>query len=673
MAERILLALYQTGNDTFPQELDTSADSATLAGLTIHASGTGIVMNSKKITGLGSATASGDAIAYGQTAAELQDLTITGSVTNDGHAATKAYVDAKVLTGAAMKEAVLHDSQLDDTDGINAAVALTIATNPGSGDTIVISDGTTTRTYGAGTGGDVQYTIGGTVADTMQNLATAIEGDGSAIWGAVFTTDLDAIDADGVVVIIEDANSGTAPYIYGTWGTQANCQIVDYSAETDYTKKTTEALPTPTPSATNFGFRRTQANLTDGEVHNSLESDTLFAWDDSGDTWQYYSGLSSMPDATAASGGGTKGKITVDSDYGLAVASGILTINLETDGAIVFDSSNKGLEINLESSNPTLAITTNELGVKYNSQKALTATASGLEVTVETDGAIVFDASNYGLEVNLESSNPTLQISTNELGVKYNSQKALTATASGLEVTVETDGAIVFDASNYGLEVNLESTNPTLAISTNELGVNFDSTSGLEQDAGGLKLKIASANELSLDSSGLNVEGVPTEFNIGASAVSANVTAANVNTLVAGSTSNADSLHTHSALEVDEAERIENDINVDEAVAAGDPIYWTATGDRIGKALANDVSKSWVSGIAVTAQATPGSPTNVVTQGKAAGVLGGGGSNGARYWLQGSGGIGTTKPASGERLIMVGFGMNANDLFVLIHDFGMRA
>ena len=403
--------LYWDDSDGAYSEQATDSE-LTIGGLAVG----NIALNSSthKITGVAAATASGGVLVYGQSGGSLTGLTVDtsnlaltgGSVltglpsspSGDTEATSKAYVDQLAISGGTVKEAILYNTQLDNTDGINAAGALAIATLPISGDTIILSDGTTTRTYGATAGGDVQYTIGGTVAATMQNLATAITDDGTAIWGAVFTTDLDGIDSDGVVVIIEDANSGTAPYIYGTWDTQASCQIVDFTDEADYTKKTLSTLPVPTPAASNFGIRRTQVNLLDGEIHLSLENGTTYSWDDSGNTWQTLSGAGSIPDATAASGGGVKGKVTFDSDYGLSVSSGTATINLETDGAIVFDSSNKGLEINLEASNPSFQISTNELGLKIYASGGLVKDANGVSVKID-DTPDTLDVDSDGLKV----------------------------------------------------------------------------------------------------------------------------------------------------------------------------------------------------------------------------------------------------------------------------------
>jgi hypothetical protein len=296
-----------------------------------------------------------------------------------GDVVIKSQLDAAVIAGGQVKELLLHEDQLNDAEGILASVAFYIANNPTSGDQVILTDGTTTRSYGFGTGGDVTVTIGATAADTMQNLATAIEGDGLAIWGAAFSTDLDSINAGGVVVITEDDNDGTASKIYGnTWGTPADGQIVDYGGETQYNKKTSSQLPGSLPGSTNFGFRRTQASLSAGEIHYIEEKDVLWAWDSDTDTWMTMTGPFSIPDATGDSGGGIKGKITVDTDFGLAVALGVLSINLDATPGLEFNSG--------------------ALRVKTDGAHGIVLGASGVEIEID-DTPDTLDVDADGLKV----------------------------------------------------------------------------------------------------------------------------------------------------------------------------------------------------------------------------------------------------------------------------------
>jgi len=139
-------------------------------------------------------------------------------------------------------------------------------------------------------------------------------------------------------------------------------------------------------------------------------------------TFVQSSGSGSVPDATSGSGGGTKGKVTFDSDFGLSVTSGVA-------------------KIVLESSTPTLKFTSGELGVKFST------TTSGLEATAS------------GLSIDTEASNPTLQISgTNELGVKFDSTGGLATSVSGLIVQVDgttitkPSGILQANASALGVE-----------------------------------------------------------------------------------------------------------------------------------------------------------------------------------------------------------------------------
>lgn len=574
MAARKPLFLGSAG---FHKAMPTT-DSITLGGLTM---GGNIDMNSAgKIINCVAADANSEVLSYGQSSASWLDLTITGSVTNDTHAATKAYVDATAITGGPVKEAVLTNDQLHTTQGINAAIFLALQNQAANDDRVVLTDGTTTRTYYFGTGtGDVQVTIGADANASMQNLATAINGDGSAIWGAYYSTQLSAIDANGII-IWDDTTSQAVSKIYGTNWDAGDCQIVDFGGETDYTKQTLTDIPSSAPGSTNFGFRRTKANLTNGEMHIDLQWDIIFCWDDDSDVWQAYSGSGSVIDATGASGGGTKGKATFDSDKGLSVTSGIAKINLDTN-------------------------------------------------------------------------------------------------------------------------------------------------SGLEFNSGGLRVKVASSNEITRDATGLYTEGVPDQFKINGVATNTLVSAGNLQTLVASG--NADSLHDHTATsvtlnhsdlsnvgtddhhaqahvvtgasdhnesglttgyvltataadafawqtpaEATAAEKIENSYDTaTDATTNGDPIYINGN-STLGKADADTAAKARVAGIIRTGAGAAGSTVEIVTHGPCPDILSGATAN-TPYYLQSGGGIGTSLPGAGKRVVLVGYAIDATDLFVKLEDYGQKA
>jgi len=219
----------------------------------------------------------------------------------------------------------------------------------------------------------------------MQNLANAINGDVSAIWGAVFTTDLETINAGGVIILIEDttAAGASSSRVYTTsYTTAADCQLVEFASgatptvDVDYQNSASTAITTD-PGAGRFGLRRQMSALATNEIHFTRNDDTQYSWDPDASTWQVLSGPSSIPDATAASGGGIKGKITVDSDYGLAVASGVLSINLDATPGLEF---NAGALRALVNPNGGLERVTAGLGVKVVSVDRLSVGASGLDV-----------------------------------------------------------------------------------------------------------------------------------------------------------------------------------------------------------------------------------------------------------------------------------------------------
>ena len=601
------------GVNGYPREADPT-DDIELGGLSMSG---GIDMNTQKITELAAATASGDAASYGQSGLVLSGLSITTTaldmnsqqITNvaDGtvshHAVNLAQLEQAVITGGTIKELLIHEAQLINAEGVLGASTLTMAAQPVSGDTIVVTNGTVTRTYGAVAGGDIQYAIGATVADTMANLVAVIVADGTAVWSAEFTTDLDSIDTDGVIVIVEDDNDAAASEIYGVWATPASIQYVDYTGETEYTKKTLVALPAAAPGATNFGIRRTQADLTPGELHYVENNDVIYGWDDDLNQWNQMSGSASLPDATAASGGGIKGKITVDSDYGLNVTTGILKIDVASNRGVGFDGSG-------------------DLEVKEN-------TAAGIEITAS------------GLGIDLAAATP-----------------ALSFDGSGdLQVDVDTTAGIEKTAT--GIAIDLASSTPGLGFDgSGDLEVTVVATGGIEKAAGGLQIKIDDTPDtLDVDADGLKVVGVPALFKVAGTAVSANVTAPNLDTLTGGGVT---TLHSHAGS--DESTRIENAFTAGENVTIGDPVYFDATNNQVAKADAGDDTKYETIGVA-KATITSGNPVEIISLGPADVLTGA--TAGARYYLADTGGLTTTIPSGAKWVVVVGFAVDADTLFVM--------
>lgn len=121
------------------------------------------------------------------------------------------------------------------------------------------------------------------------------------------------------------------------------------------------------------------------------------------------------------------------------------------------------------------------------------------------------------------------------------------------------------------------------------------------------------------------------------------------------------------------APKVSENFAVSEAVSAGDPVAWsTSTNNQLVKSLANNDAKSRVIGVATTAAGSAGQTVDVVTAGVATGVLSGA-TVGTPYYLATAGGLSTSLPGSGQRVIQVGFAKNASDLFVRVVDYGKKA
>lgn len=255
-------------------------------------------------------------------------------------------------------------------------------------------------------------------------------------------------------------------------------------------------------------------------------------------------------------------------------------------------------------------------------------------------------------------------------GLSKSGQTLSVKKGDGIEITSNSNATNIDLATDPGLELNGSSPNKKLkALVSSTGGIKIDGASGLAAKLNG--------STLLSGASGLSVKGVPSSFELNGTATTyatpgvGQVTATNLDTLTAGSSSNADSLHAHAASVATEAPKVENTLTVGEAISAGDPVYFTNTNNRIGKSDTSD-SKAKVIGIARTAQPTPGDTCEVVASGPCAGVLSGA-TSGNAYYLQTGGGIGTSLPGAGKRVIQVGIAINTTDLFVRILDYGKKS
>ena len=363
----------RTSNDNLEITARSNADLTLQANINSEQSARLSADSSIKSVGIGSGngTAGSGTIGGNNLKVDLAALTSDWDTTgayisvktpsSNAHAATKQYVDGLVVSGGTIKEALLSENQLKAgaSAGILGAEVIFFNTNPSINDTVILKNAATTETYTFVTSRSTsfQVTIGVSAVATMTNLASAITSD-SASWNSVFiATGLDKINAVGCTVVIDNtASSGTSSSrIYGTWSTQTNCQVVEFYDIPEYrTSKAAITLPASDPAAGRFGLRRQLADLLDGEIHDCLATDVLRTWHYDSLIWITLA--SALPEATAASGGGLKGKVTFDSDLGLDVISGVAKVKIDNSsikfnggGQLYADQGNLNYEITARS------------------------------------------------------------------------------------------------------------------------------------------------------------------------------------------------------------------------------------------------------------------------------------------------------------------------------------
>jgi hypothetical protein len=195
--------------------------------------------------------------------------------------------NSALFTKTRLREAILASAQLSNTQGIKGAIQVYLTTQATSGDTLTLTDGSVSRTYGFGTGGDVTVTIGGSVAATMTNLVASITGDGPAAWGATSVTDVPPSPSGSIVVHEKIVGGGRcALRAYGNFSAGGAFAVFygETAADRDYGAGAVETLPASDPGARG-GFHRKLAALTDHETHRVIASHGYWQWSTTGAAW----------------------------------------------------------------------------------------------------------------------------------------------------------------------------------------------------------------------------------------------------------------------------------------------------------------------------------------------------------------------------------------------------
>lgn len=271
---------------------------------------------------------------------------------------------------------------------------------------------------------------------------------------------------------------------------------------------------------------------------------------------------------------------------------------------------------------------------------------SAVEVKANTAAGIGLSASGVGVVLN--GTNPGLAFTSTYVDVKYDGARAITAGASGIGV-------------------NIEASNPSLQISSNELGIKFDGSGGLQKLSTGTGIKL-NGTTLALAAGGISVLGVPAAgtWQIGGSATSANVTAANLGTLTAGSSSDASALHTHLGLAA--ASTTFSATAGAGGLTKGQAVYISANntvlpGDTTTNALIAGIANATVSAAASVGVQQDGVMTGILSAATA----------GVAYYMGSSGSpvVYASLPAA-SRVIRLGYALNATDMVIDLQDFGKK-
>lgn len=248
--------------------------------------------------------------------------------------------------------------------------------------------------------------------------------------------------------------------------------------------------------------------------------------------------------------------------------------------------------------------------------------------------------------------------------VKGDATKAINVDASaGVQVVADTNYALSIDSST-GLRVKADANFGLSINATDGLRVDVDANGGVEFNSGDLRVKIASADELASSSSGLAVVGVPSQFKVGGSATSANVTATNLNALT--DSSSVTGLHQHAFVDF-------TAINAYDSFSNGQVAYYNIIQSGMGLARADSATTSTVVGLALGTVTGGTSTGKFVTHGAITGLSGL--TAGAPYYLSDDtfGGLELYSAlASGSRAIRIGYALTTSIIMVNIQDMGVK-
>lgn len=334
-------------------------------------------------------------IAHDSTSGAAASTVHTAFLTKDG---TRALTGDWTVDGTSTYTIVLNKAPVNANDVVNKAYADAVAAGFGPKNSVrAATTANLVATYANGTGG-----VGATL--TNNDTQAALELDGVTM-----------VVGDRVLVKNQTTQLQNGIYTVTTVGDGSTDWVLTRATDMDNSpdgeiRPGNYTFVEEGTIASGYGF--TQVDFESGDaVGTDIITFTLFS-----SPQTYTAG-----DGIDITGNQVSVDVTdiIDTNYGLVEDSNNIRVSLESDGGLQFDGANFGIEIKPDTTTASVVavnLTSNGAGIAYDGSKGLTETSDVLEVEIETDGAIVFDAVNGGLEVNVDDS--TIEISSNTLQVK---------------------------------------------------------------------------------------------------------------------------------------------------------------------------------------------------------------------------------------------------------------
>jgi hypothetical protein len=590
-----------------------SEEMATSDEMTLGAltMGGNIAMGANKITGLGDGTADGDALGYQQTGAELGDLTITaaGDITLSG---------GGEVTG-------LPNPPTGSSNAASKAYVDGLVTGLGWKEGVVtrglVGNATCATINGLSPAAGDSYVVLDASTITSGSISTAI-GDLVEYSGSVWVRLVQGSGGYvpvGTRVILSEQETLISPYTDAT----DNDKIVEFSGSSNTGADSGDAVDKAAvliQDDAHVGYYDNEGYTYEGTVPSG--------------SWIQFTGTGNISAGT----GLTKTGNTIDAigGDGIVANANDLAVDITADIGLHFNSGK--LEIELDNTPDTLDADSSGLKVvglpslfKIN-DVAVGASVTAAKLDSVTDGGNADTEHVHGSSgITLGHGDLTGVTSDQHHAQLHSIASHNDTTATGAELETLTDGS------------------------------NADSLH-VHADAG---ITIAHS-----DTTGQTSDDHHAQLHTVASHSDTTATGAELETLTDGS--NADALHVHASAVATEAPKIENTLTTaTDATSDGDPVYFNGN-DTIGKARADTDAKARVIGVIRTGSGAAGATPDVVSLGECAGVLTGATFN-TPYYLGATGGISTSLPAAGNRVVRMGVAVSADDLWVGIVDYGKKA